>query len=119
MVYTDATLSMVKCADHISHSAYLEIRRMSSIPFPNTHSADDESHCPADVFFCSQSVAVLQLSSLTSTVIRSTGCKKFKTMQRKLFFARVDMNTLDQGTSVAASERRDYFQDSHICFLCL
>ena len=69
---------------------------MSSIPFPNTHSADDESHCPADVFFCSQSVGVLQLCSLASTVIRGTGCKKFKTMHRKLFFARVDMNTLDR-----------------------
>ena len=69
---------------------------MSSIPFPNTHSADDESHCPADVFFCSQSVGVLQLFSFTLTVIRSTGCKKFKTVQRKLFFARVDMNTLDR-----------------------
>ena len=69
---------------------------MSSIPFPNTHSADDESHCPADVFLCSQSVGVLQLCSLASTVIRGTGCKKFKTMHRKLFFARVDMNTLDR-----------------------
>ena len=69
---------------------------MKSIPFPNTHSADDESHCPADVFFCSQSVGVLQLFSFTLTVIRSTGCKKFKTVQRKLFFARVDMNTLDR-----------------------
>ena len=35
------------------------------------------------------------LSSLTSTVIRCIGCKKFKTKKQRLFFARADMNTLD------------------------
>ena len=35
------------------------------------------------------------LCSLTSAVIRCRGCKMFKTMQRRSFFARADMNTLD------------------------
>ena len=37
-------------------------------------SSDDENHC--------------------SNVMKCAGCKKWRTMQRKLFFARADMNTL-------------------------
>ena len=90
-VCTDSTLSTVKHIDHISHSAYLEIRRISSTRHLLTTKATAQL-----VFFCSQSVGLLQLfASLTSSGIRCTGCKKFKTMQRRWFFTRADMSMLD------------------------
>ena len=39
------------------------------------------------------------LCSLTPTVIRCTGCKKFETTQRKLIFAKADISTLDHCSS--------------------
>ena len=48
-VYIDAILSMVKHTDRISRSAYLQIRRISSIP----PSPDGESHCSACVLLFS------------------------------------------------------------------
>ena len=57
-------------------------------------------------------------SLLISTLISWTGCKKLKTMQERLFFTNTDMETLDHfsGTLMAASQRKDHFQDSHLCF---
>ena len=57
------------------------------------------SHCSSYVFFCCQSVGLLQplvhynWHQLWS--LRCTGCKQFKTTQRTLFFARADMSMLD------------------------
>ena len=48
-VYIDVTLSVVKHIDHIIRLAYLEIRRFRSV----RHLLTSESHCSADVFFCS------------------------------------------------------------------
>ena len=91
-VCTDSTLSTVKHIDHISHSAYLEIRRISSTRHLLTTKATAQL-----VFFCSQSVGLLQLFAhwhqLWSDI--HAGSKKFKTMQRRWFFIRADMSMLD------------------------
>ena len=54
-VYIDTNLSMAKHINHINRSAFPEIRSICS-PSP-----DEEGHCSADVFLCSQSFGLLQL----------------------------------------------------------
>ena len=83
-VCTDAALSMMKHTDHLSRLAYLEIRRISSVRHLLTTKATAQLMI---VFFCSHSVGLLQLFAHWHqlTVIRCTGCRKFKTTQRTLF----------------------------------
>ena len=90
-VYIDATLSMAKHIDHMSRSVYFEIRRISSTRHRLTTKATAQLMCP--LFSVGWTAATL--CSLTSTVISCTGCRKFKTTQRRLFSARTDINTLD------------------------
>ena len=77
---TLTTLSMVKQTGHVSRLAYLEIRRISSIRHLLTTKATVQHMC---MFFSGQSVGLLQLFAHCHqlTVIRCTGCKRFKTMQ--------------------------------------
>ena len=88
------TLSMVKHIDRMSRSVDLVIRRISSIRhLPTTKTTAQ--------LICSFVLSTATLFSLTSTVIRCTGFKKFKITQRSFFFffffffARADMKTLD------------------------
>ena len=94
-VYFDATLSVVKHVDHISRSAYLEIRRISSIRHLLTTKA--AAQLMFWVVFSPPSIGwtTATLCLLTSTVMRCTSCRKFKTMQQKLAFARADINKLN------------------------
>ena len=55
-VYTDATLSMAKHTDHISRSAYREIRGISSVRHLLTRKVD----CSSDVFIRSRLFGLLQ-----------------------------------------------------------
>ena len=89
----DATLSTVKHIDHNSRSAYLEIRRISSIRHLQTTKATAQLMC---------SFVLIRLDYCNSLLIDIThqldqmySWKRFKTTQRKLFLARADMNKLD------------------------
>ena len=86
-VYTDATLSMMKHTDHIRRSAFLEIRRISSVRHLLTTKAAAQPMC---------SFVLNRLDYCNSLFIdikwdQITGCKTFSTMQRRLFFARADI----------------------------
>ena len=62
-VCIDATLSIAKHTDHISCSAYLEIRRISSI----RHLFTNKSQCSADVLLRSQLFGLLELFVTNNT----------------------------------------------------
>ena len=85
---------MVKHADHISRSSYLEIRRISSIRHLLTTKATVQLMCSFVLFsrldYCNSLFVDINCDQLNYT-----GCKKFKTMQWRLFFARANVNTLD------------------------
>ena len=88
-VYADATLSMAKHINHISHSAYLEIRRISSVRHVLTRKATVQLMCS---FLGVWTIATLY--SLTSLLVKCTALKKFKIMQQKSFFTKANMSML-------------------------
>ena len=89
-VYIDATLAMDKHIDHISRSAYLEIRRINSVRHLLTRKATVQLMCS---FVLSRS-DYCNVYSLTSLLIKCTTFKKFKIMQPKSFFAKANMSML-------------------------
>ena len=103
---------MAKHIDHISPSAYLEIIQLCS-PSP-----DEEGHCSAVVFLCSQSFGILQLFTvdITSDQIyrlqkTSESCSQSRFSQKQ----RWACYTTSQKAPLAPFQRKDTFQDSHLC----
>ena len=82
-VYINATLSMVKHIDHISRSACLEIRGMSSIRHRRTTKATAHLMCS----FVLSRLDFFSFSFLMTNGVRYTACKKFKITRRKSDFA--------------------------------
>ena len=111
----------MKHVDHISSSAYLEIRRISSIRHLLTTKAAAQL-----MFFCFVVVVLYSsigwttatLCSMTSAVMRCTNCRKFKTMQQKLAFARADMNKLNHCSKhfTCCQSKKIQFSSYHFWF---
>ena len=109
-----AYIGVIVYSDHISRSAHLEIRRISSIRHLLATKATAQL----------MSSLVLMRLDYGNSLLVDINCHQMyswntlKATQRKLFFARALINILDprQSASLAASQRKDYFQDSHLCF---
>ena len=70
---------------------YLEIRRISSIRRLQTTKVTAQQMCS----FVLSRLDYCNILLIDINCDQTAGCKEFKTTQRKLFFARADMNTLD------------------------
>ena len=79
-VYIDATLSTAKHIDHIRLSAYLEIRRISSVRHLLLRKATVQLMCSFVL------LTIATLYSLTSLLIKCTAFKKFKNHAAKVVF---------------------------------
>ena len=88
-VYIDATLSMAKRNDRISRSAYLEIRRISSIRHLLTREATSQLMCS----FRLSRFDIATLSSLTSPLIKCTVSKQKQTKQKAAKFVFLQKQT--------------------------
>ena len=107
-VYIDAALSLAKYFDHISRSAFIEIRRISSIRHLLTRKATVQLMC---------SFVLNRLNYWNSLLIDITSDQvyglpqKIKTMQQKSFFAKVDMSVLNHFSKrfTGSQSKKRYF----------